>query len=501
MPKNIFSKIFLESYIAKYQNYIDLRLVLDRAMNIKTDNKTLDNSGDNQFEDINEVDGINLGRNFDKQLFLEKIEGKLENIEEALQDFLQSVLGYRFGGAYNLTEVKMYCDNICNNLPLISNKSLAQQIRDYKQRYLDLLESHPNVNALLEVLKRIFGKYYDGKFGNYTDFPNGFENSEAVIVHKENSFIITKAIRPNTITLPSIFINNIDRTERILDKFIESIRNSNLVYNIFNNAGYDAFSEIEKRKMLFETIILNATTFDLSNIDLFFERYSYFVRDPILGSIKGLHYLGDKFNDQLYCKLNQSDIEYETPYYLSFMAANHHFELPNVRLSISAKENRAYIVAVQSSQRTPNNNPEIMKDIKDNMPKNGVYRFYNPMHLASLTLAFGFLNGIGIQTVNVVDYMPIRYYKTIKDKGMNEIEAERYLTRLTDKNICTFFKLESLAEGIDLINFPGTGYNMVLQMQDEVVCANEYMQHLYDMGYEFGKSQVLSSIDQSRSLK
>lgn len=428
---------------------------------------------------------------FGVQLDMNKNSHKctIVDLEEALRDFIIGVLGYKFGNNYNFTEIRMYCDNICRNLPKSGfRESIPEIIKKYKESYIELLETHPYVSMLLDVLKRVFGKYYDGKLGNYHDFPNGKENTEAVICHQGKSFVITKEVRPNVFTLPSIFINNVDRVEESLRKFVESVRNSDTNYNIFNNYGYICYSDEDKIKILFEGILLNATTFDLSNIDLFFGKYRHFVEDKVLGSIEGVNYLGDAFNDELYCKVRKSDIEYETPYYLSFMLKDAHHELPNVRMSINRRSNIAYIRAVQTSQTVPEN-PMINQMIKENIPKTSEYRFFNPSHLVSLVIAFGFINGLGIKNISVVDYMPIRYYKTIQDKKMDEDEAERYLVRLTDKNIYTYMKLTLLGQGINLTNLPGTGYHMTLRLEDEVIMKNEFLQNLYDLGYKFGQSQ------------
>jgi len=456
MPQFIFSKIFIESYYHHFNDTLNM-------------NKT-------------------------------NLKYSISELEDALKDFFHGVLGYRFHNNYNLAEIKMYCDNICKNISVIgAKKTLPDLIRDYRDTFVELLESHPYVKLFLDVLKRIFGKYYDGKLGNYSHFPNGKENTEAVISHQGKSFVITKAVRPNTFTLPSIFINNIDRVEESLSKFIESVRNSDTYYNIFNNMGYMCYSDEDKIRMLFEAILLNATTFDLSNIDLFFKRYRHFVEDKVLGNIEGVNFLGNALDDELYCKVRKSDIEYETPYYLAFMLKDSHHELPNVRLSINKNDSLAYIMAVQTSQ-TIAENPEINEKIKASIPRTSDYRFFNPSHLISLTIAFGFINGLGIKNVNVVDYMPVRYYKTIQDKKMDEDEAHRYLVRLTDKNIYTYMKLDLLADGIEITNLPGTGYNMTLRIQDEVVFRNEFLQNLYDLGFKFGQAQSQKD-DYAKTLK
>lgn len=66
------------------------------------------------------------------------------------------VLGFRFNGAYNLGEVRIYIDNICRNLPLSSNKDLLSCIKEYQEEYVEFLETHPYVRMLTAVMKKIF---------------------------------------------------------------------------------------------------------------------------------------------------------------------------------------------------------------------------------------------------------------------------------------------------------------------------------------------------------
>ncbi|MBQ6841204.1 MAG: hypothetical protein IJO63_03725 [Bacilli bacterium] len=423
-----------------------------------------------------------------------------ERIEEALRSFIYSVLGFRFNGAYNLGEVRIYIDNICRNLPVNSSGDLIDLISEYKDEYVEFLETHPYVKMFAAVMKKIFSREYDGKLGNEGKTNVYSDNAEAILKHNRDakSFIIAKAKRPTTTPLPTVIISNFDHTENVLREFVEAVKASDTHYNLFAKEGYSSYSEEEQIKMLFEGVILNATAYDLANIDLFFKRFTEFITDPVLGEIKGVNYVGEAFDDQLWFKVGKSDFEYETPYYLSFMLANTRLELPNVRIGLSQERNKAYIIAVQTSQKT-GSNPEIDAIIKSKIPRTKSYNFYNPTHMTSLILAFGLLNGMGIQTIDVVDYMPLRYYKTIKDKNMNEQESEAYLSRVTDKNIYTYLKLECLTKGVSIVDDPGQGHNMTIKLDDEIVCHNEFFQELYDMAYKYGQSLGAPEYE-SRSL-
>lgn len=433
--------------------------------------------------------GIELG--YKRNLTIERYfkEGNKEVLDNALRDFIYAVLGFRFNGAYNLGEVRIYLDNICRNIPLNTNVGLIEAINDYKNEYVEFLNEHPYVRMLSEVMKKIFSREYDGKLGTEPSAVVYSDNAEAVIKHNRSakSLIIAKTIRQNTTPLPSVVISNFDYLENILEDFVRTVEESDTQYNLFVKPGYQCYSKEEQIKMLFEGVILNATAYDLSNVDRFFQRYTKFITDPYLSNVQGVNYVGDAFGDQLFFKVGKSDFEYETPYYLSFMLANTRLELPNVRIGIDEEEQKAYIVAVQTSQRT-GNNPNVDELIKSQIPRTKHYNFYNPTHMTSLVLAFGLLNGMGIQNIDVIDYMPIRYYKTILDKNMSEQEAEAYMRRVTDKNIYTYFKLSCLAKGVEIASAPGEGHGMTIHLDDEIICHNEFFQNLYNMAYNYGQT-------------
>ena len=207
-------------------------------------------------------------------------------------------------------------------------------------------------------------------------------------------------------------------------------------------------------------------------------------------SLNDLAYLGSAFDDELYFKTKRSDIEYETPWYFAFMLKKHRFELPNVRMSITDNEfgeKIANIIAVQSSQIT-RSNAEISDIIKSMTPKTSSFRFYNPDHFISLIITFGLLNGLGIYEIDVQDFMPIRYRKTVIDARMEEKEAEDYVRRVFDKNIACYYKMILLTDDIEILNNAGSSANLHLKTSEEIHFKNEFLDNLYLMGFNYGKS-------------
>ena len=211
------------------------------------------------------------------------------------------------------------------------------------------------------------------------------------------------------------------------------------------------------------------------------------------------------FDDQLYVMAKRSEVEYETPYYLAFMLKEKHIELPNIRLGVETKDNKkiAHIVATQSSQIIVdrNNLNDIRNRIKDNIPADPHFRFYNPSHLISLIITFGMLKGMGIEEVEVTDYLPFRKRKSVIEKQMSQEESDNFQRRLTDKNIITYMKLCTITKGIEIDNYPEMDMKMKLKIGENIVCANSWLQQLYDQGCEIGKKYKIDEQDQKKLIK
>ena len=115
-------------------------------------------------------------------------------------------------------------------------------------------------------------------------------------------------------------------------------------------------------------------------------------------------------------------------------------------------------------------------------------------------MTFGLLNGMGIQEVEVKDFLPFRYNKTVLDRQMDTEEADKFQTRLTNKNLITYMRLISVVDGIDVITYPEMDMSLKLKIVDNVVCKNEFLQKIYDMGYQLGTENRIK-FQQNESTK
>jgi len=423
------------------------------------------------------------------------------SLEQTLENYLVDILGYKIKYNYedNYGEIRKYFENIIYNSGYHNYKNIIECIENYKKEFIEKIESHKYVNLFIDTMRKMYSKSYDGRILFNKD--NNLEYSSIAISNKGNTFLIGRIPRKGDNQLPSIHINNIDEFEKELKKYVESVLLSDSFYNLFDNKNFDTVSFEDKVKTLFECTIFNATSIDLNYVENFFRRYTDFINDKTFENIRKPKYMGQLFDDELFVMSKRSELEYETPYYLAFMLNNKRVELPNVRLGIEVKGDKktAHIIALQTAQRVldRDNLNKIQSDIKRNLPKDSYFRFYNPTHLVSILMTFGILNGMGINNIEVKDFMPFRYNKTILDKQMNEDEANNYQTRLTNKNLITYMRLNELVDGINIVSYPEMDMGLKVNLSEEIKCKNEFLQNIYDMGYKLGEEYKINSSKES----
>lgn len=415
-----------------------------------------------------------------------------EKLESILTEVVNVVIGFSFDGRYDYSEVRVCFDNIIRNIPYSNCSNIYDIIADYKSRYLRLFDENYYVDLFINVVKKIYSPAYDGKLGCFCrPSVHNVKSNNAHVGILGNSITIGQPSRIGEIDLPLIHIHDAAIFNNVLKRFIDTLKTSNSPYNLFKVENFvNFYNSDDLTKLVFEAVILNATSYELANVSKYFIKYTDFLNDTIMPSLNELAYLGSAFDDELYFKTKRSDIEYETPWYFAFLLKKHRFELPNVRMSITDNEfgeKIANIIAVQSSQIT-RSNAQVSDIIKRRIPKTSSFRFYNPDHFISLIITFGILNGLGINEIDVQDFMPIRYRKTIIDARMDEKEQEDYIKRVFDKNIACYYKMILLTDDIEILNNAGSSANLHLKTREEIHFKDEFLDNLYLMGFNYGKS-------------
>ncbi len=419
-------------------------------------------------------------------------------LEQKLQDLVNLMVGFSFTGTYDGSGIKVCFDNVVRNIPNSSYHNIYDIIADYIAHYNKLFEDNHLVDLFVRVIKKIYSPNYNGKPGiEYDRTPVDKDEDVTYIGVYGKTITIGQLTRLNKEAVPLIQIHDAYACEQVLKDFIQTIKDGKTAYNLYALPGMaSVYDEDDLASMIFEGVILNASEYELSHVDDYFRKYTFIIDDKIMPSLTQTTKIGDAFDDEVYFKVKGSNIEFETPWFFAFMLKNHEFMLPSVRLGLTTVEGKtsANIVAIQSSSVT-NHNPEVSRIIKDNIPKNSTFRHYNPEHFISLVLAFGVLNGLGITNINVQDFMPIRYRKTVMDKHFNEEEANNYIQRVYDQNIACYFKMALLSDDVMIQNFPGSGDNIIIETNDTIEFNNEFLDHLYLLGYNYGKSKRITTLE------
>ena len=410
----------------------------------------------------------------------------INKLESTLNNYLIKTMAYKNSYINNMKEVELSFENIINN-SFRYNTDVCSTIEAYGDDYIALLDKNHYTKLFFIACNEVYSENFDIK--RDTMERHALEVNAAIKNIKKH-FEIVRVTRLDEESFPSLVINNIETFEEILKNYVEAIKESDSFYNIFDREGFSERSNEENIKMIFEGALLNVTNIDASNMEQFFRNYTSYIKDDTFQSIRYPSKVGELFNDELYIMAKRSELWYETPYYLSFMLKNKRIELPNIRMGISISDNKrkANIIATQTSQMMKDNLNflELQEEIKRLLPRDSYYRFINPTHLVSLVLTLGYLKGMGIDEVVVKDYMPFRYKKVILDKHFDEEEAYQYQTRLTTKNLATYFRIVSNIKGIEIKDYPDVGNELVLKITDEIEPKNKFLEDLFDLGISIG---------------
>ena len=421
-----------------------------------------------------------------------------DNLEQLLRNYIERTIVYKTDYMDNMKELEIAFENIILNSNNYTNNligDLSSVIEKYTNDYIKLLNDHPLTKIFIESVNKLNSTNFNIK--DVTEDIKKIREINIAVRHKDKKLELIRVNRSNDDVYPSIYINNIDTFEKQLNALINSIKVSDSFYNIFNRDAFNALTDDDKIKMIFDGILLNLTNIDSLNAEQFIKNYIDYINDNTFDNIKRPIYITNIFDDELYIMSKKSELWYETPFYISLMLRNKMIELPNVRLGISNNGDKkvANILATQSSQNINDFElySELQEYIKKNLPNDSYFRFINPTHLVSLVITFGILKGLGIEDIIVKDYMPYRYKKVINDKQYNEEEGYDYQTRLTTKNLATYMRIISNMKGINLENYPDFGSELKLKIEDNVEGKNEFINNLYQIGYNFGKELTIKN--------
>lgn len=413
-----------------------------------------------------------------------------DELEANLQDYLNHVLGYKLDNDYTsyYREIRHYFENILLNATSSDFEAINKFIIEYKDMFSKDISNRPLFAIFLESMKKSYSN----------------DNSGVFIGNVKSAYTVERIARKGEDDLPAIIIKNAEKFENTLKTFVDKVITSDSYFNSF----FEGLEFEEAVSYLFEWVIKSATASDLEDVEKYFKKYASFVVDGTLINLKKPVKIGDLLGDEIYVIRKRANVNYETPYYLSFIIKGNseYIELPTVRLGIEENNEfkKAYILATQTSQDNVymDKYKETENFIKKLLSKSNKFREYNPAHTLSIILAFGILKGLGIERIVVEDYFPLRRQRLVLENQKNEEELDDLQYRLTNKNINNYFRLLEFFTGIDIVSYPDMGEGVELFLSDNIQSSNPFLQKLYNMGYNAGfKNRVSSEIDEKELYK
>lgn len=255
-------------------------------------------------------------------------------------------------------------------------------------------------------------------------------------------------------------------------KFDEKLLNYVLTASSFYKKYEPDMEEKDYLKEIMTVIWSNATVEDFNNPDIFLEKRTKMIKDNCFDCENKK--IGQIFNLDILMSRKKESILKETPYILEFKIGNN--TMPVIRYGIV--DEKVYIYAIQNENKT-----DLEKGLKRNLYKlksgfneeleshDNEKDFENltgitPSFMASLTLALGQFNKVGLNDIEVIGYLPVRLnakeiLKEIKLSRNNELDInklneniEKETRNETDKFIRHFRRLEKQFTGLEITSLP-----------------------------------------------
>lgn len=312
------------------------------------------------------------------------------------------------------------------------------------------------------------------------------ERKATVIRDGKTVTIIPKS---NAEYIPNLVINNVDVFEKVLERYLDVIRNTNIKSTKMDQRHNEKY-------FLFH-VWKNATMTDYLNPEKFINRYTNFILDDTFHQYDELTPLGHYEGNILLAEREEDDYGFETPYimHLSFTDGKHIYNLPWIRYGVSLNksgEKIAYIYALQKME--PCSDEEYNEKMKKilNRANKGVkkYRNVTPSAISALTVFMGMLEKEGITAVKVPDFLVGRYGHFAHAETQEE--NDRIQTNLTDKFLRNFLRLSEQFENIKIETGIGNGMDsfLCISLDKMKESENEFLNALYCLGKGKGQEKV-----------
>lgn len=393
-------------------------------------------------------------------------------LESLLKNYIQLFIGFKFDYSELLEPIKISMKNIILNMKTENFADVNEFIKTYTNEYNSISEKYPLSNYLINVIKKMYAP----------------KDSVILICNKDKSYSFSNVDRNNEYLMPTAVIKDISVLELTIKNMLQTIIKSNSLFNN-NFSNYEYTEAIEKTLL---SIMRNATPSDLFDLNQYLKKYTSFFDENIFSDIENPVIIGEMFNSDLYARRRKANLDYETPYFLSFCVSkkNKLIELPNIRLGIYSIYDKkiANILAIQSSQDNIflEDYKQLEQLIKEKIKRTSNYRFINPSFIASLSITLGMLKKMDVKEIEYSNYLPLRWQRKEKEEYISEDYLINLQNQLTNKNINNFLRLSEYFPGVKIKNNGEfADQNLILDISSINIdeCDNEFLKELYMMGY------------------
>jgi len=280
--------------------------------------------------------------------------------------------------------------------------------------------------------------------------------------------------------LPTLIVNN-------KEEFFETLKliiNKYLNFYDFNRA-FKQFGEEEIIKSIIIALFSNARYVDYENPIDFMNKYMDFFDEYTINNTISIPVLGDS---QIKTNTKKDIFGYETPYYYeSYIEKdNNRYYLPNINYGIS--DNICYIYAIQNKYKNEENDytkkiKRLLNKVNANVINDTDYNEKEtilgvpPSFVLALSIFLKELNNRGINNIEVITFLPDRYFEK---KATEEFDEDLIQKNLTERMILLFYRIKHHINDIE-IDYPiangispskMTGENLIIKLNEKIECHN-----------------------------
>lgn len=317
--------------------------------------------------------------------------------------------------------------------------------------------------------------------------------------------------------LPLLQIKNHDTLSELLHEYVSEFFVSEKKFAFPEALSYEFSREDEKVKMALLSIFNNTTPYDFENVNSFVKRRIDYLKNPLIHEHKNFKLAGDfegVAGARVLFKMAENNYSMETPERLDVMVERQNEKgetefvyLPSISFGISG--NTAHVYSIQKLKLTSIEFPEFEKKLNKaryKINKNIAEEDLDvePFSLISASVFTGFLKAVGVENIQVNNYLPIRYETkrcaferkstTDEDIAVNSSTHERIQNCLTNKFLKTFVRLNDQTNATTLFSDIEPGFTVFKNRPDATYegQTNSFLKALHDNSYSATLSTTLS---------